>query len=83
MKKEEQSIIKLFDPNKALTSKQIKESTNIKDPSSTLRDLVYFGYLEKNKKDEFVRTSKIYKEANRKEENKSKKKRRKPWHSFK
>lgn len=39
-----------------------------------MRDLVYFGYLEKNKKDEFVRTSKIYKEANRKEENKSKKK---------
>lgn len=68
MKKEERLIIKLFDSKKTLTCDQIKKETNIKDPSSTLRDLVYFEYLEKEGKDKFVRTNKIYNENDRKAE---------------
>ncbi len=61
MKNKEKEVLALFDqPNKELTSKEIGTQINKDDPSGILRDLVYFGYLEKINDRKFKRTSKKY-----------------------
>lgn len=71
MKTKELDIINLFTKNSKLTSKDITEKLNLsKDISQTLRDLVYFEYLEKGTDDTFVRTNKPYNAEKRKKEHK-------------
>lgn len=67
MKQKEVDVLNLFGgQNIRLSSAQIKDKLRVKDPSGTIRDLVYFGYLIKNDDGTFSKSQKDYKEPDRK-----------------
>lgn len=69
MKQKEVDVLNLFrGQNIRLSGAEIKKSLGVKDPSGTIRDLVYFGYLIKNKNGTFSKSQKEYKESVRKSE---------------
>ena len=63
----ETQIINLFNSKKQLTSADIKNGINKNDVSIYLKELVYFGYLEKNN-NTYIRTEKQYDNKTRKNE---------------
>lgn len=69
MKQKEIDVLNLFrEQNTRLSGAEIKNTLGVKDPSGTIRDLVYFGYLIKNKNGTFSKSQKEYKEPVRKTE---------------
>lgn len=71
MKQKEADVLNLFreqEQNIRLSGTEIKDTLGVKDPSGTIRDLVYFEYLIKNDDGTFSRSQKVYSESDRKTE---------------
>lgn len=69
MKQKEVDVLNLFrEQNIRLSGAEIKDALGVKDPSGTIRDLVYFEYLTKNDDGTFSRSQKVYSESVRKTE---------------